>query len=429
MKKVLIITYYWPPSGGAGVQRWLKFVKYLREFGIEPVVYTVKDPNYAVIDESLFSEIPNNIEIIKQPIWEPYKLASFFSRGNKKVSAGFLEKKTSTIGKMTNYIRANYFIPDARKFWIKPSVNYLLKYLKENNIDTIISTGPPHSLHIIALKLKSKINLKWISDFRDPWTDIDYHHQLPLTNRSKKKHFALEKLVLNNSNAVIVVGETMKQNYLDKSNNIHVITNGFDEVIDGGTIQELDSKFTISHIGMMNKDRNPNSLWKALSELVKTNENFAKDLQIKLIGKVSEKVLDDLKKYKLDNNFELIDYLPHAEVIQHQKKSQVLLLAVNNVPSAKGIITGKIFEYLMAKRPILSIGVVGGDLDVILKETNAGVVIDFNDEESMKSTILKLYKDYKKDELVVQSRNLENYHRKYLTKRLSEIIHNLNSSK
>tara|TARA_B110000114_G_scaffold92285_1_gene97358 strand:+ start:394 stop:1020 length:627 start_codon:yes stop_codon:yes gene_type:complete len=198
-KKVLIITYYWPPAGGSGVQRWLKFSKYLRGFDIEPVIYTIDNPSYPILDKSSESEIPKDLEILKQAIFEPNSMLSFFGRNNKKESAGFLNPNPTFLGKIVQYIRANYFIPDARKFWIQPSVNFLSNYLENNHIDAIITTGPPHSMHLIGLELKKKLGIKWISDFRDPWTEIDYFQQLPLTKKATKKHQDLEQEVLINS--------------------------------------------------------------------------------------------------------------------------------------------------------------------------------------------------------------------------------------
>jgi glycosyltransferase involved in cell wall biosynthesis len=419
MKKALIITYYWPPAGGSGVQRWLKFVKYFRDFNIEPVVYTVDNPDYPIVDISLKNDIPKDIEILKQPIWEPNNLLSFFGK-KKNESAGFLNPNPNFIGKIAQYIRANYFIPDARKFWVKPSVNYLKKYLLKNNIDVIITTGPPHSLHLIGLQLKQQLGIKWISDFRDPWAEIDYFHQLPLSKKSIQKHYDLEQQVLKFSDAVIVVGKTMKDNYEKFQKNIFVVTNGFD----GEVTQEvkLDSKFTITHIGLMNADRNPKILWEVLSEIKEENSEFSSDFQLKLIGKVDTSVKNDILNYGLSNNIQLIDYVPHKEVVEYQKKSQILLLIVNNVPSAKGIITGKIFEYLMAKRPILAIAPKNGDLAEILNNSKAGTVVEFNDKNAFKKSILQLYSHFKDGELMVNSNNLNQYHRKELTKKVSEII-------
>ena len=423
MKKALIITYYWPPAGGSGVQRWLKFVKYFRDFDVEPIIYTVKNPNYPIIDESLVNDIPKGIEVLKQTIWEPNNILSLFGK-KKTESAGFLNSKPTFFGKILQYVRANYFIPDARKYWVKPSVKFLREYISKNKIDVVITTGPPHSMHLIGLELKKTLKVKWISDFRDPWTEIDYFHQLPLTKKSIKKHHSLEQEVLKKADSVLVVGNTMKLNYNKFSNVVKTITNGFDgEIV--LTKTELDEKFTLTHIGLMNADRNPKILWEAISELISENNNFKKDFILKLIGKVDATVTESISKYKLQNNLELINYVTHNEVVNFQKKSQVLLMLVNNVPSAKGIITGKIFEYLMAKRPILAIAPTKGDLAEIIKQTNSGSVVDFSDKDALKNAILDLYLRFKKGNLLINSINIEQYHRRELTKQVAKIIHRI----
>ena len=419
-KKVLIITYYWPPAGGSGVQRWLKFSKYLRGFDIEPVIYTIDNPSYPILDKSSESEIPIDLEILKQAIFEPNSMLSFFGRNNKKESAGFLNPNPTFLGKIVQYIRANYFIPDARKFWIQPSVNFLSNYLENNHIDAIITTGPPHSMHLIGLELKKKLGIKWISDFRDPWTEIDYFQQLPLTKKATKKHQDLEQEVLIKSDMVVVVGETMKEKFLQHTKRIEVLTNGFDSN-ENSLTQELDQKFSITHVGLMNSDRNPTILWEVLNEISNTNLNFKNDLRIKLIGKLDDAVIQDLKVFD-HNTIETIPYLDHKDVSKYQASSQVLLLSINEVPSAKGIITGKIFEYLQAKRPILAIGPEDGDAAMILKNTNAGTIIGFKNKTVLKATILNLYKDYKEGVLFVKSINIEQYHRKNITSQLAEVI-------
>ncbi len=422
--KALIITYYWPPAGGSGVQRWLKFVKYLQDFDVEPVVYTVQDPKYALMDETLEKEIPKNITILKQPIWEPNNLLTLFKSKQQKTSAGFLNPDPSFLEKQLQYIRANNFIPDARKFWIKPSIKYLSEYLKNNKVDVIITTGPPHSLHLIGMELKRRFPIKWISDFRDPWTDIDYFHQLPLTEKAIQKHKELEKKVLQQSDVVIVIGKTMKEKFDKFNRNIHVISNGFDGDI-AASEKELDKKFSITHIGLMNADRNPKILWEVLSEMISEISEFAKDLEIKLIGEVAKEVKTHIADSKLEKMTQYINYVPHHKVMEYQRSTQVLLLAVNNVPSAKGIITGKIFEYLQANRPIVAIAPKNGDLAEIIDKTNAGFVVDFDDKENLKKTILDLYKKYKGGELKVDTNNIEQYQRKNLTSKLAEVIKNI----
>ncbi len=425
--KVLIITYYWPPSGGSGVQRWLKFATYLSDFGIEPVIYTVDNPSYAILDKTLENEVPKSVKIIKQSIREPNNFLSLFGKKNKKTSAGFLDANPSFFGKIAQYIRANYFIPDARKYWIKPSVKFLTEYLSKNTIDMVITTGPPHSLHLIGLELKKKLGVNWMADFRDPWTDIDYFHQLPLTNRAKEKHYQLEKEVVSMADCVLVVGKTMQQNYLKYNKKIEVITNGFDGGLNTDNVQ-LDKKFTVVHVGLMNADRNPQVLFRVISELIKENKDFANDFQLILIGKLADDVNKSLEKHQLKSYVKIIDYLPHNEVINFQKMAQVLLLVVNNVPNAKGIITGKIFEYLQANRPVLAIGPTDGDLAGIISKTNSGTIVDFNDDKILRNTLIEFYKEYKNHNLVVKSKNIEQYHRKNLTRKLANIINSVSLS-
>ena len=233
MKRVLIISYYWPPSGGAGVQRWLKFSKYLRDFGWEPVIYTPENPEYPEIDESLFKDIPIGTEVIKRPIWEPYNAYRRFTGQKKeeKIQAGFLsvKKKNHILEIISVWIRGNLFIPDARVFWIKPSIRFLLKHLATHPVDAIVSTGPPHSMHLIGLGIRKKLNIPWLADFRDPWTTIDFYHQLHLTRQADKKHHRLEKAVLSGADHVTIISWNCA---LDLNGILprkyDVITNGFD---------------------------------------------------------------------------------------------------------------------------------------------------------------------------------------------------------
>ena len=284
-KKLLIITYYWPPAGGPGVQRWLKFVKYLPEFNIQPIVYIPENPTYPIIDNGLESEVSDKAIILKNKIFEPYGLASFFGKSKtKKISSGIIpnQKKQSFLEKTLLWIRGNIFIPDARYLWVKPSVKYLKKYIEENNIDTIVTSGPPHSLHLIGLKLKKELNVKWFADFRDPWTTIGYHKALKLSSSAEKKHKALEKEVLTLADTIIVTSKTTKTEFQAiTSKPIEVITNGYD--VEKIEKQALDKKFTLAHIGSFLSERNPMILWKALQELITENADFKNDFRLNLI--------------------------------------------------------------------------------------------------------------------------------------------------
>jgi len=423
MKKVLLITYYWPPAGGAGVQRWLKFTKYLVENNISPIVYTVENPSYALEDTSFIT--PKGVRVIKKPIWEPYAWASKISgKDQKTTSAGFLEDKPSKKNKMVNYLRANFFIPDARKYWVKPSVAYLENIIKEKKIETIITTGPPHSLHLIGLKLKQKLEVKWLADFRDPWTQIDYFHKLPFNKWALKKHYQLEKEVAINADTILVIGEQMKTYFSQFNKQIHVITNGFDG--DDTVLKvALDKDFTITHVGSLNADRNPNYFWESLQELITENADFKKHLKVKLIGKITSQVTGSISRFRLQDFVEHIDYVPHEEVKKYQQVAQILLLPINNVPSAKGILTGKIFEYLQANRPILALGPTDGNLAALLNKTEAGKIVNFDDKKTLKTVLLSYFALYKKDTLNVEVKHLSDYHVKNITQKLAAIINTI----
>ena len=423
-KKALIITYYWPPAGGPGVQRWLKFVKYLPDFDIEPIVYIPENPRYPLIDASLNSEVSSALTIIKQPISEPYKLADLFSKkASKTISKGVIsEKKTqSFVEKLLLYIRGNFFIPDARKSWVKPSVAFLSEYISKEGIDTIITTGPPHSLHLIGLKLKEQLGVKWVADFRDPWTTIGYHKQLKLTESSKAKHKKLEKQVLITANQIIVTSFKTKKEFQQITNQpIEVITNGYDKesVVDF----EMDSKFTLAHIGSLLSKRNPEILWRVLSELIAENDSFLKDFQLNFIGFVSDDVLHSIEKNHLSDYVSNIGYVSHKEAIKHQKKSQILLLIEIDSDETTCIIPGKLFEYMVSNRPIIAIGPKDSDVEKIIKETNTGNYFNYTDYDLLKTTILEHYKAYKNKSLQVHPIGLQKYSRKSLTEALSKLL-------
>lgn len=422
--KVLIISYYWPPAGGPGVQRWLKFVKYLPEFDIEPIVYIPENPNYPLVDASLISEVSKDITIITQPISEPYKLAGLFSKkSSKTISKGIIpEKKTqSFMEKAMLYVRGNFFIPDARKSWVKPSVNFLSNYIEKHNIETIITTGPPHSLHLIGLQLKAKHKVKWIADFRDPWTTIGYHKQLKLTKSSQEKHKALEKQVLNTADNIIVTSSVTKTEFQGITNKpIEVITNGYD--YESVETKPLDSKFTLAHIGSLLSKRNPEVLWQVLSELVKENNNFSQDFQLNFVGAVSESVLSSIDNFGLGSYVKNIGYVSHKMSITYQKSSQVLLLVEIDSEETKCIIPGKLFEYMVSNRPILALGPEGSDVENIIKETNTGNYFYYTDYKSLKSTILAHYKGYQNKSLQVHAVGLQKYSRKNLTSKLVSVL-------
>lgn len=423
-KKLLIITYYWPPAGGPGVQRWLKFVKYLPDFNVQPIVYIPENPTYPIIDNGLESEVSEKAIILKNKITEPYSLAKIFSKNKtKKISSGIIpnQKKQSFLEKTLLWIRGNLFIPDARFLWVKPSGKYLKQYIRENNIDTIVTSGPPHSLHLIGLRLKKDLNIKWFADFRDPWTTIGYHKALKLSSYAEKKHKALEKEVLNSADTIIVTSKTTKTEFEAlTSKPIEVITNGYD--VEKVEKQPLDEKFTLAHIGSFLSERNPRILWKALKELIKENKDFKNDFRLKLIGATSQEVLDTISEFKLTDFVQNLGYVSHQEAVEHQRKSQVLLLIEIDSEDTKSIIPGKLFEYMVSERPIVAIGPKDSDFAEIITSTNTGVFFTYDEKEKLKALLLKYYQEYQNQNLKVQAIGLQQYSRKSLTAQLARLI-------
>lgn len=423
-KKLLIITYYWPPAGGPGVQRWLKFVKYLPDFNIQPIVYIPENPTYPIVDKGLESEVSDKAILLKNKIREPYGFASFFSKNKtKKISSGIIpnQKKQSVLEKMLLWVRGNLFIPDARFLWVKPSVDYLRKYIIENNIDTIVTSGPPHSLHLIGLQLQQDLGIRWFADFRDPWTTIGYHKALKLSAYAEKKHKALEKEVLNSADTIIVTSKTTKTEFEALTQRpIEVITNGYD--VEKVEKQSLDKKFTLAHIGSFLSDRNPGILWQALQELIAENKDFKKDLQLKLIGATSQEVLDSISGFGLDKYVKNLGYVPHQEAVEQQRKSQVLLLIEIDSEDTKSIIPGKLFEYMVSERPIVAIGPKGSDFAEIITTTNTGVFFTYDEKEKLKALLLKYYTEYQQQNLKVHAVGLQQYSRKSLTEQLAKLI-------
>ena len=422
MKRVLIITYYWPPSGGSGVQRWLKMSKYLPENGWQPVIYTAEDAEYPVEDQSLMDDVAPEAEVIRRPIVEPYSFYKKFLgiKKGEKVKAGFINegaKKTGWKESLSVWLRGNLFIPDARCWWIRPSVRFLKRYLKEHPVDAIISTGPPHSMHLIAKELHKKFNIPWVADFRDPWTDIDFYKDLKLTRRSDRKHHRLERQVLSEATRVVTVGwDCAKGLENHGANNVAVITNGYDFFDISNENYQKTSILTMSHIGIIGANRNPEMFWEAISEL-------DIPMKIRLIGQIDNSVIESIKRHNIENYVEIIPYIPHNQVIEEQQKSDVLLLFVNNTPNAKGILTGKLFEYIASDRPILSIGPENGDSARILNETQSGVTVDFNDKEKMKSVIRDFVEKYSDNQLITRHNEMvEKYSRRNLTKDFVKLL-------
>ncbi len=435
----MIITYYWPPSGGAGVQRWLKFVKYLRQFGWEPIVYTALNAEYPILDESFEKDVPKGITILRQPIWEPYHLYKKLIGQKKEVRvvSGFLREKGSRnwAHSLSVWLRGNVFIPDARRFWISPSIRYLTNWLKSNPVDAVVSTGPPHSMHVIAKGVKKRTGLPWLADFRDPWTNIDFAGDLKMSSFAKRRNEFLEASVLKQADLITVVSDLMQEEFRTKTSKpVEVITNGFDPDDFEVPIELLrnDGKFSIVHTGSLNDRRNQPTLWKALAELRTELPGFSEKLCIRLIGKNDLSVRKSIEEAGLSDLTEWIDYIPHVQIIAEQKSAAVLLLAINNYGEAeskffspKATLTGKLFEYLASARPILMVGPTDAQAASVIKNCAAGEVVGFNDSIAMKQSLIKLFNSFQAKTSVNSMNSIESFSRISLTKNLVKCLNSI----
>ena len=438
MKRVLIISYYWPPTGGSGVQRWVKFAKYLPSEGWQPVIYTPENPEQLAVDESLAAEVPEAAEVVKTRIIEPYELykkllrRSGHSKEAVEVNPVNAQNK-SLLQKAAMWVRGNLFRPDPRCLWIGPSVRFLKKYLSEHPVDLIVSTGPPQSMHMIGLRLSRETGLPWIADFRDPWTKIFYFKHLSMTPATERWHKKMEKKVLDEASAVVAVSPLVQQEFQAMTDTpVELITNGFDECdfssepctqAYGGASQE----FTITHTGLFAADGNPTVLWDVLAEKCHADEAFRKLLRIKLIGKTDDQILKALKDRGLEESLINMGYQTHSIAVDQQRQASVRILPLRKEPGYRAVLPGKLFEYLASQRPILGIGQPDGAMAMIVNETGTGTVIDWNDKEGISQYIEQCWKRHLEGRLSSDGADLSRFTRRSLTRRMAglfdKIIH------
>jgi glycosyltransferase involved in cell wall biosynthesis len=417
MKKVLIITYYWPPSGGSGVQRWLKFVKYLPAYEWEPHVFTPENPSFAIQDPSLEKDVPPDAEVIRFPIWEPYdiffKLSGWFGQKKQATPAALASSKNKSVYQnISAWVRGNLFIPDPRRFWVKPSVKFLSDYIASNKIQTIITTGPPHSLHLIGLKLKQKFpHLRWLADFRDPWSEWGLWDSLRVSTVVRKIHRQLENRVLTHADEIITITPFYVRQFehLGKRK-VRLLTNGFDEDDFKSVHHERAGKFTIRHIGIINEKCDPKPFLKALKLAMEKNSGFASDVRLDFIGEVHNEVrsfVSEIELLKKVTHFS--GNIPHDHLLKMYGSSSLLLLILTGYKDAEGYLPGKMFEYLACGLPILGIGPVSGDAGAVLKESGSGVMLDSYNENSISKTLIDYYHEWK-------SFKVSNYNKDYARK-------------
>ena len=431
MKRVLIISYYWPPSGGSGVQRWVKFAKYLPGEDWQPVIYTPENPELKLIDRNMENDVPPEAEIIRTRITEPYGLYRIFGGGRGRKGGGTDEVnpisggKKTLMQKISLFIRGNFFIPDPRCLWIRPSVKFLKKYLREYPVDILVSTGPPHSMHLIARKLACDTGIPWIADFRDPWTRMFYFKHLLLTRGAMRKHAALEKSVLDSASAIVTVTRPLQKEFAEMTKTpVYCITNGFDES-DFQQVIEPDGFFNITHTGLFAADGNPETLWKVLQDKCREDDEFRKLLRIRLVGKTDKEITESVISHGLAENLRVLGYQPHQIATGEQMGASVLLLPQRKEPEYRAVLTGKIFEYIASGHPVLGIGMTECAMADVLDETGCGRMLDWDDYAGMKQFVNECWERFKADDLKTEARNLMQYSRKELTARMARLMESL----
>ena len=427
-RRLLIVTYYWPPSGGSGVQRWLKFCKYLAPLGWEITVLTPENPSFALRDESLVADVPDSIEVLKLPIWEPYqvylKIGSFFGIRASQPTDFIKTGRKSLFASVSGWVRGNLFIPDARICWVRPAVQFLQSWLPSGDPPIVITTGPPHSMHLIGLHLK-KLNpaIKWVADFRDPWSEWDVLDTLSLTAWARARHRNLERQVLTQADRVITIAPFHRDRLEALGNrSVDVMTNGFDPDDFRAITRKRTTRFTVRHVGMVDELRDPRPFMIILKQLMAELPDFARDVFVEFIGNVNTAFRQEVEEdTALASVTRFTRSLPHQQLVQTYGETDVQLLVLAHTALAPGNLPGKFFEYLASGNPILAIGPASGDAQAVLAETNAGQIFERSDLIGIKSALMGYYRLWKAGHSAPAGR-VSQYARPVLAARLHQLL-------
>ena len=430
MNRVLIISYYWPPAGGISVIRPLKLAKYLRNFGWEPIICTAKKPHYPFEDNTSVFDVPKDIEIIKVPIFEPYEIyKKLTGQKEKSALADVIQNpsKRSFLHALSVWIRGNFFIPDARCFWINPVVKEVTKYLKKNPVDAIITTGPPHSVNRIGYLIKKKLNLPWLADFQDPWTQVDYYEHFKISSLAHKRHRQMENKVLQHADLITIVSDSWKTDLqFIGAKNVEVIPLGFDPD-DFNENVKIDKYFTLTHLGLLGKDRNPFTLLNVIRDICNKNRDFASKFRLQLVGKVNEDIKQQISDLHLEDQVIYISQVNRYRALQIMQSSQLLLLLLNKAENVSGRIPGKVFEYFGAQRPILSMGPKGTDVDSMLIENSSGQNIPYDDYQSLYDFLIGYYYLFCSSEIKINVNKTHNYSHKEVSNKFAKRLDNIST--
>ncbi|WP_310391692.1 glycosyltransferase family 4 protein [Hymenobacter sp.] len=427
--RLLVITYYWPPSGGAGVQRCLKFVKHLGAFGVEPTVITV-DPaqaTYPVRDESLLAEVPAGVRVIRTKTSEPFESYKKLT-GRAVPYGGFAnEGKPGLVQKALRFVRGNLFIPDPRRGWNRHALAAVEQLLAAGEtFDAVLTSSPPHSTQLIGLELKKRHGLRWLADLRDPWTDIYYYNDLHHTPPAAWLDARYERRVLTQADAVLVTSPETKRLFLAKlpalpAAKFHVLPNGYDESDFQRPTQPPTDCLRITHTGTITELYHIERLLEAVATCAARHPDVP--LRLRFVGQVSAELRAQIARAGLAAATEFIDFVPHHESVDHLLSASALLMAIPDVPRNFGILPGKVFEYLAANKPILCVGPAGSDADHLLQEGGAGQALPYEDYALMLETLEALVAQWRLNpNLDLPALSHRRYSRRALAGELAEII-------
>lgn len=429
-RRVLVLTYYFPPSGGPGVQRVLKFVKYFPTFDWTPTVVTVREGAYPERDASLERDVPSDVAIERTSSWDPYTLyARFTGRSDEDaVVQGSVEgRKADWKERLARWIRANVFLPDARVGWVPFAVWRGRQLLSRESFDAILTTGPPHSVHLAGATLQWLTGTPWIADFRDPWTDINYYHELPHTDWAARLDAGLERMVTRRARAVTTVSPTWREALQEKSGRTDadaftVVQNGFDEEDIPPPSSVSDDEFDVTHVGSLYASRNPDAFWRAIHRL--REKGRVPRLRIRLVGSVDPNVWRSLQAYDLISDTDHVPYVPHREAVTYMGQAGLLLLSIEAFSQAEGMMTGKIYEYLASGRPVVGVGPPEGDAARLLEKVGGGTMFGREDVSGLSTFIEAHYRAWDEGSPVqgAPSDALSPYRRRVQTERMAHVL-------
>lgn len=432
MDKILYLTYYWPPSGGPGVQRSLKFAKFLPDLKIEPYIVTVNanKASYPIIDTTLEKDVSPELKVFRTNSFEPLEWYRFFTKKKEIPYSGFVNMdKSSLFQIIARFIRGNIFIPDARMGWVNFAYKKALALHKETTFKAIVTSSPPHSTQLTGLRLKRETGLPWVADMRDPWTDIYYYKDFYHLPFAKKRDAEYEKKVLENADAVVVVSESIKNLFISKSDKIdpakiHVIPNGYDEADFKRKSKRKSKELVITYTGTLADHYPVDEFISALKKVIETHQDII--IKWRIVGKVSDSILEKIKKNNLSKNVDYLGYKKHKEAVSYLLESDALLLIIPDIENNSGILTGKLFEYLAAQKPIVFIGPRNSDAAPMVRECQAGRCFDYNEGMRMMTYLNELVENWKKSHnLDIKNNTYRQYSRQALTKKFAKIIKDL----